>query len=71
MALPQRLLEGIVQRILGNGLAIEIGSHQLLVYLDHLIENLGMRISQRKDVGLAVGLEKSSRVRSCDRHKAD
>src|SRR5699024_11867953 len=57
MALTQRLAESIVQRLRVDLLAVEIARHERLVDLHHLIENFGMGVGDRKDVGLAVGLE--------------
>ena len=59
MALAQRLLERRVQ-LLGRDLALlEVERHQVLVDLDHLIDERAVRLPDRRKVGLAVGIEET------------
>ena len=59
MALAQRLLERRVQ-LLGRDLALlEVERHQLLVDLDHLVDQRAVRGGDRREIGFAGGIEKA------------
>jgi hypothetical protein len=60
MSFTQRLLEGRVQ-LLGRKLLalLEVDLHQLLVHLDHLVDQGGVRRLHRREIGIAIGIEEA------------
>ena len=61
VALAHRALERLVQ-LLGRDLALlEVDLHQLLVDLDHLVDQLPVRLLDRGEIRLARGREEAVR----------
>ena len=59
MAFAQRLLERRVQ-LLGRDLALlQVERHQVLVDLDHLVDQRAVRVGDRGEVGFAGGIEEA------------
>jgi hypothetical protein len=60
VAFTQRLLERPVQ-LLGRelGALLEVEVHELLVDLDHLVDDRRVRRLHRREIGVAVGIEEA------------
>ena len=70
MAFAQRLLERRVQ-LRGLDLALlEVERHQLLVDLDHLVDQRAMRRLDRREIGVARGIEEAVDDARCRRRRA-
>ena len=61
MAFAQRALERLVQLVGAHLALLEVRLHQLLVDLDHLVDELAVRFFHRAEIGLARGREEAVR----------
>ena len=55
----QRLLERRVQLLRRDLALLEVERHQLLVDLDHLVDQRAVRFGHRGEIGFAVGIEEA------------
>ena len=59
MAFAQRLLERRMQLVRRNLALFEIQRHQLLVDLDHLVDQRTVRVGNGREIGFAIGIEEA------------
>ena len=61
VAFAHRALERLVQRLGRDVALLEVGLHQLLVHLDHLLDQFLVRFFDRGEIGFAGGREEAVR----------
>jgi hypothetical protein len=59
VAVPQRLFEGIVKLLRGYLALLQVGLHQLFVHLDGLVDDPGVGLRHRGEVGVAGWIEEA------------
>ena len=72
VTLAQRLLERLVQLVRVDVALLEIARHQLLVHLDHLVDEGAMRFGDGGEVRFAAGIEEAvHHLRAAGRGQVD